>query len=132
MLEADRLKLMRQLRDNAAQIGEKGIRFWGLSAAQLMKVTEFATNLRDGITELPLDDRSIELTAKVRGFEIQQGTDRLTIERLEREVAGLDSNYGGGASAQPELFAMKEMLEQLREDNKALRDGVTKAASKQR
>ena len=52
MLEADRLKLMRQLRDNAAQIGEKGIRFWGLSAAQLMKVTEFATNLRDGVTEL--------------------------------------------------------------------------------
>ena len=47
MLEADRLKLMRQLRDNAAQIGEKGIRFWGLSAAQLMKVTEFATNLHD-------------------------------------------------------------------------------------
>ena len=47
MLEADRLKLMRQLRDDAAQIGEKGIRFWGLSAAQLMKVTEFATNLHD-------------------------------------------------------------------------------------
>ena len=57
MLESDRLKLMRQLRDNAAQIGEKGIRFWGLSAGQLMKVTEFATNLRDGLTELPLDDQ---------------------------------------------------------------------------
>ena len=30
ILEADRLKLVRQLRDDAAQIGEKGIRFWGL------------------------------------------------------------------------------------------------------
>ncbi|GMH51677.1 hypothetical protein TrST_g11013 [Triparma strigata] len=131
MLEADRLKLMRQLRDNAAQIGEKGIRFWGLSAAQLMKVTEFATNLRDGVTELPLDDKSIELSGKVREMQIQRDTDKLTIERLEREIAGLDGNYGGGASAQPELFAMKEMLEQLKEDNKALAAGVTKANDQQ-
>ena len=93
MLEADRLKLMRQLRDNAAQIGEKGIRFWGLSAGQLMKVTEFATNLRDGITDLPLDDKSLELSAKVKTLEMQVSTDKLTIERLEREISGLDGNY---------------------------------------
>ena len=96
-----------------------------------MKVTEFATNLRDGVTELPLDDKSIELSSKIRDMQIQRDTDKLTMERLEREIAGLDGNYSGGASAQPELFAMKEMLEQLKEDNKALRDGVTRATDQQ-
>jgi chromosome segregation ATPase len=129
MLEADRLKLMRQLRDNAAQIGEKGIRFWGLSAGQLMKVTEFATNLRDGITELPLDDRSLELTAQVKNMKIEIETYKLTVERLEREVSGLDANYGSGASAGGEMFAMKEMMQQMQDDNKTLRETLATNAA---
>jgi len=125
MLEHDRLKLMKQLRDNAASIGEKGIRFWGLSAGQLMKVTEFATNLRDGVTTLPLDDQSLELLSKVNELELTVKTDKLTIERLEREISGLDSNYTtNSASLNPEILAMKELLEQLQQDNKQLRDTI--------
>ena len=158
MLEADRLKLMRQLRDNAAQIGEKGIRFWGLSAGQLMKVTEFATNLRDGITDLPLDDKSLELSAKVKTLEMQVSTDKLTIERLEREISGLDGNYAANSGGSPgesgqkrngkhyqykylcnsppfhppphtELFAMKEMLENLQKDNRSLTETISKIST---
>ena len=60
-LEADRLAMMKQLRHNAAEIGEKGIKFLGLDAAQIQKVMEFASNIRDGSVTLPMDDRSKEL-----------------------------------------------------------------------
>ena len=60
-LEADRLAMMKQLRHNAAEIGEKGIKFLGLDAAQIQKVMEFASNIRDGSITLPMDDRSKEL-----------------------------------------------------------------------
>lgn len=38
VLESDRVKLMKDLRDNAAQISEKGIKYVGLNADQLLKV----------------------------------------------------------------------------------------------
>jgi hypothetical protein len=60
-LEADRLVMMKQLRYNAAEVSEKGIKFLGLDAAQIQKVMEFATNIRDGSVTLPLNDRSREL-----------------------------------------------------------------------
>lgn len=60
-LEAERLLLMKQLRHNAAEIGEKGIKFLGLDASQIQKVIEFASNIRNGSVALPLDDRSKEL-----------------------------------------------------------------------
>jgi hypothetical protein len=63
-LEADRLSMMKQLRHNAAEIGEKGIKFLGLDASEIQKVLEFASNMRDGTVSLPLNDRSREL--KVR------------------------------------------------------------------
>ena len=67
-LEADRLAMMKQLRHNAAEISEKGIKFLGLDAAQIQKVMEFASNVRDGSVNLPLDDRSREL--KVRSVRV--------------------------------------------------------------
>ena len=67
-LEADRLVMMKQLRHNAAEISEKGIKFLGLDAAQIQKVMEFASSVRDGSVNLPLDDRSREL--KVRSVRV--------------------------------------------------------------
>ena len=64
MLERDRSSLMMQLREHASSIGEEGIRFLGLNASQLMKVTEFAEGVKGGKVILPLDDQSIKL--KVR------------------------------------------------------------------
>lgn len=70
MLERDRCSLMMQLRENARSIGEDGIRFLGLNATQLMNVTEFANNIKNGEVTLPLDDRSIELKVRFnRSFE---------------------------------------------------------------
>jgi len=37
-LENDRVKLLRDMRDNAAQISEKGFKYVGLNADQLLKV----------------------------------------------------------------------------------------------
>ena len=45
-LESDRLKMMKQLRQNAAQMGESGIIFMGIIADQIIKVTKFASGLR--------------------------------------------------------------------------------------
>lgn len=60
--------MMKQLRHNAAEISEKGIKFLGLDAAQIQKVMEFASSVRDGSVNLPLDDRSTEL--KVRSVRV--------------------------------------------------------------
>ena len=46
--EAERLKLMKQLRHNAAQTGEIGTIFLGLRAYHIIKVTEFVSGLKDG------------------------------------------------------------------------------------
>ena len=64
-LETDRLVMMKQLRHNAAEIGEKGIKFLGLDAAQIQKVMEFASNIRDGSVTLPMNDRSKELMVRM-------------------------------------------------------------------
>ena len=39
-LEQERVRLLRSLRDNAAQISEKGMKFVGLNPEQLMLVSE--------------------------------------------------------------------------------------------
>ena len=49
-LEVDRLRLIKKLRHNADQMGERGIRFLGIFPDQIIKVTEFASGLRYGST----------------------------------------------------------------------------------
>lgn len=46
-LESQRTKLLHQLRVHAEQMGEKSLKYYGLTAEQLMLVNEFAENLRD-------------------------------------------------------------------------------------
>jgi hypothetical protein len=61
-LEGERLRLLQQLRENAGCIGSRGaVQVNGLSDPQLLKLSEFAANLKKGFVELPLDDRSKEL-----------------------------------------------------------------------
>ena len=66
VLEADRLRLLRQLRENASHpVGSNAPKFVGLSDSQFLKVTEFAANLKKGLVQLPLDDRSKELNVRI-------------------------------------------------------------------
>ena len=54
---------MKQLRHNEAQMGENRIRFLELRAYQIINMTEFASGLRGGSIEPPLNDLSMELMA---------------------------------------------------------------------
>ena len=64
MLEKERLMHLQQLRENAIDVGAKGYQLWGLDANQIRQVNEFANNIRNGVQQLPLDDRSKELKVK--------------------------------------------------------------------
>ena len=47
-MEVEILKLMKKLRHNEAQMGESWIIFMGIKEDKIIKVTEFASGLRDG------------------------------------------------------------------------------------
>ena len=64
----ERKKLFVQLRERAIEIGEKGIRFLGMDSNQIAQVMEFASNLRQGIVDLPLNDRSKDLMVSHEAF----------------------------------------------------------------
>lgn len=64
-LEEQRIKLLRQARVHAEQLGDKSLRYFGLTPEQLMLVNEFAENLRDGRVELPVHDRTLEIQAEL-------------------------------------------------------------------
>ena len=81
-LEEDSIRLRRALKNQAGAVGEQGFKFAGMSPDLLVKVStynssivprkvfmvscctqvnEFASALRDGLIELPVDDRSAQL-----------------------------------------------------------------------
>lgn len=57
--------MLARLREKAIEIGEKGVRFLGMDSEQIDQVMEFASNLRQGKIELPLNDRSKELSVRI-------------------------------------------------------------------
>ena len=71
-LEGEQHRLLRALRDNAARISEKGVRFLGLDPDQLLQVNAFATQLRDGVA-MPLDDKSRALNRRLEEVEAEGG-----------------------------------------------------------
>ncbi|KAL3794131.1 hypothetical protein HJC23_012838 [Cyclotella cryptica] len=84
-LEVERTKLLTHIRQQAIDISEKGTRFLGMDHQQMALVIEFATNLRNGRTDLPLNDKSKDLTAQITSLQSQIEVDKVTIQRLERE-----------------------------------------------
>jgi len=88
------LKLKHRLRDNSALYGDKGIRFKGLTAEQMMKVDEYAENLKNGKDEFPVDDKSYELTRRVKELELElKGTHDLS--HIVQLLHKLLENRGG-------------------------------------
>jgi len=88
-LEGERNDLLSQLRQQAVEIGEKGVKFLGMESSQVALVIEFANNLRQGIVELPPTDRSAELLSQLSSIKAEREVDKVTIERLERELFAL-------------------------------------------
>jgi len=116
----ERLKLLAQLRERAIDIGDKGARFLGLSSQQVVQVTEFATNLRQGIVALPLNDRSKELSAEISSLKSDKEVARLAIQRLERELAA----KGSSPRESSESNILKQILDNLAAENQRLKNEI--------
>jgi len=119
-LTDERLKLLAQLRERAIDIGDKGARFLGLSSQQVAQVTEFATNLRQGIVALPLNDRSKELSAEISSLKSDKEVARLAIQRLERELAV----KGSSPRESSESSILKQILDNLAAENQRLKNEI--------
>lgn len=109
-LEQERVRLLRDLRNNAADISEKGVKFVGLTPEQLSQVNEFACNLRDGKIELPK-------ASSPDGTENKRL--RQTIFSLESKVSALQSELAlqsCSRAAQSEHGAERDAVTAMRED----------------
>ncbi|KAL7553833.1 hypothetical protein ACHAWF_017167 [Thalassiosira exigua] len=99
-------------------IGEKGLRFLGMSPDQVSQVVEFASNIRRGVAELPLNDRSKQLLSEVNELKSDKEVDKVTIQRLERELAGAAQEPHGGSNV------LEQALNNLSAENQKLRDEI--------
>lgn len=93
-LETERNSLMKRLRDNAAQVSEKGFRLLGLSSENMQHVLDFASKLKEGRLELPLNDISSELKSEVASLKLVRQSDLYNMDRLEREIEQLKLGQG--------------------------------------
>lgn len=101
-LEEQRLKLLRQLRVHAENMGGKSLKYYGLDANQLMLVNEFAENIRSGRTELPMNDRSLELLEELRGLRLKMKDmeEQLYLARASGAITGVGGKGGGAEPSQ--------------------------------
>jgi hypothetical protein len=116
-LEVERTVLLRQLRERAIDLGEKGARFLGMDTEHVAQVMEFANNLRRGTVELPLNDRSKELLAQISSLKSEIEMGKITLARLEREIAT-------GRSDSSESTVLKQILETITAENRILRNDI--------
>ena len=93
-IETERNSLMKRMRENAAQVSEKGFRLLGLSSENMQHVLDFASKLKEGRLELPLNDISSELKSEVASLKLVRQSDLYTTDRLEREIEQLKLGQG--------------------------------------
>ena len=86
MLEAWRSKHLKKIRELPISITDKGLKFVGLDAIQIDRVSEYVKNLKEGKDEYPLDDRSIELKKELKEVRWAHDQDKKKIEKLEQEI----------------------------------------------
>ncbi len=121
-LEEERNALLQRLRKNAAMISEDGIRFLGLSSEQMVLLVEFANNLKEGNIDLPLDNRSTELSAELKSLKVTRQSDLMCIERLEREIETLKTMKGLDDTFR--ASELRGILDGIEAQNKSLREQV--------
>lgn len=85
-LENECIRLRKTLKEQAGAFGAEGFKFTGLNADQLMRVNEYAMNLRDGIDEIPKEQRPIELLRENAKLKEDCKMMTLMMERYEREI----------------------------------------------
>lgn len=78
------------------QTGSKSLKYFGLSAEQMMLVNEYAENIRDGRPDLlPVTDRSAELQRQLAAAQAEARDFQLQLARASS--AGGSAGGGGGA-----------------------------------
>ena len=139
-LEDDSVKFRKALKNQAASFGENGFKYAGMTPEQLLKVNEFANNLREGRTELPLDNRSTSLLKDNRQLREDLRLAQLKINRYELELCGLgddqppQNNIGGvmqsgqqihrNEQAEAELQGLRVDVRNLLHENVSLRSSM--------
>lgn len=149
-LELENTRVRKAMKNQAGLIGEQGFKFQGMDSAMLVSVNEFASNLREGKIELPLNDRSAELLKENRRLRDEQKAMNLRIERYEREISGAigpsqpvvesgpgsnpgSSSRGESGSAvismskaqEAELFGLRNDIQKLLNENTSLHGRMT-------
>ena len=121
-LEGETIRLRRALKNQAGLVGEQGFKYQGMTADMLVKVNEFASNLRDGNVDLPLDDRSSSLLRENKKLREEVQAFEMKVERYEREY-GLrhDTTVSRTESTlrnqESEIFGLREDLQRLIHEN---------------
>jgi hypothetical protein len=69
-------------------VGEQGFKYAGMDSEMLIKINEFAMNLKKGSLELPLNDQSIILLKELKLLKDDKKIMMLKLERYEREISG--------------------------------------------
>ena len=72
-LEAQRLRLLQKLRQQAEMSAGPGTKFFGLTPDQCDIVFQYIEELREGGTEMPLNDKSRELQSRINELEAEIG-----------------------------------------------------------
>ena len=91
-----------------------------MSSDQLSQVMEFASNVRQGNCDLPLNDQSIQLLADIATLKSDRKANMVTIEMLQREVftlsEGNNTQHGEGGIVQQALNDMAKENQKLRSE----------------
>ena len=108
-LEAQRLRLLQKLRQQSEMSAGQGTRFFGLTPDQCDIVFQYIEELRDGGTDMPLNDKSRELQHKVNQLEAEIGKLRKHgIKTATELAAGGTVHYHEAAPQSP--HSMQPMM----------------------
>ena len=136
-LELENTRVRKAMKNQAGVIGEQGFKFQGMGSDMLLLVNEFATNLREGKVDLPLNDRSAELLKENRKLKDEEKAMKLRIERYEREISGsmgsaqmalesgpgstsMNSVAGLSKIQEAELFGLRNDVQKLLNENDSI------------
>uniref|UniRef100_A0A7S2SL22 Centrosomal protein of 290kDa coiled-coil region domain-containing protein n=1 Tax=Mucochytrium quahogii TaxID=96639 RepID=A0A7S2SL22_9STRA len=102
-LEDERLRLLESLRLNAQNMGDKGMKFYGLTADQVILVNRFVENLREGNVDLPLNDKSLQLKEEIKELKshLRETQRDLAAAELELEGSGIRQDVATHAPSSP-------------------------------
>ena len=132
-LQAERVRLMREMRIQARQTGEDGLFYFGLTGDQMRLVNEFAENLRQGKAQVPERDESAALRRQLEAVRRQMFEERAKFAEAslafnaalgEGRVASAPQPPSGPSSSELEsvLAAMRGENERLRQEMRAMSD----------